>query len=182
VRIRASGPCGLSIGTGFVIEGDRVVTNNHVVAGATEFELETWDGREIAATGAHQAAGTDLAVIDLDPADQDLVPLPLVDGITGVGQHLTAVGYPMAGPLASTRGNLLDRPGGRRFGESGPVLRLGTSVRPGNSGGPLLDDEGAVAGVVFAYEIDTLHALAVPHDRLQDVLADTAALEPVEAC
>jgi S1-C subfamily serine protease len=182
VRIRASGPCGLSVGTGFVIEGNRVVTNHHVVAGAQAFELETWDGRRVPAGGAQQAVGTDLAVIDLGRAAPDLTPLPFVEGRAGVGEQLVAVGYPLAGPITSTQGSLLDRRPGGRFGESGSVLRLGNSVRPGNSGGPLLDQDGAVVGVVFAYEIATLHALAVPHERLQEILGDDGALEPVEPC
>ncbi len=182
VRIRASGRCGLSVGTGFVIDGDRVVTNNHVVAGAAAFELETWDGRRVPARSAQHAVGTDLAVIELGRSAPDLTPLPFVERRAGVGEQLVAVGYPLAGPITSTQGSLLDRRPGGRFGESGPVLRLGNSVRPGNSGGPLLDQDGAVVGVVFAYEIATLHALAVPQERLQEVLDGPGALEPVQPC
>ena len=99
-----------------------------------------------------------------------------------MGARLAALGYALAGPAKITHGQFLDRAPGRRFEEPGPVLRMSTSVQPGNSGGPLIDEEGRVVGVVYAYEIATLLSLAVPRERLQDVLADPAALEPVQPC
>jgi S1-C subfamily serine protease len=183
LRIRSTGPCGSGVGSGFVIRGGRVVTNHHVVAGARRVQLETWDGKPVASGRVRVATDTDLAVIDLPPAAARRVePLPLARGRLEPGDRLVALGYANAGPAATTRGQLYDRAPGARFEESGPVLRMGTSVQPGNSGGPLLDDEARVVGVVFAYEIATLHSLAIPRERLQAVLAGTDTLRPLQPC
>lgn len=183
LRIRASSPCGAGVGSGFVIEGNRLVTNRHVIEGARTIELETWDGRTLAAGRARVGRTTDLGVIDLPPATARAVePLALATEALTPGARLTAIGYANAGPARTTHGQFYDQAPGGRFGESGPVLRMGTSVQPGNSGGPLLDGETRVVGVVFAYEIATLHSLAVPRQRLEAVLADPGMLQPVTPC
>lgn len=183
LRIRAVGPCGVAIGSGFVIEGGHLITNRHVVTGSRQLEVETWDGRPVATGTARQAVDTDLGVIDLPARSvRRLEPLTLAGERTPVGSRLTALGYAEAGPAVSTQGQFLDRPRGRRFEEPDRVLRMSTSVRPGNSGGPLLNADAEVVGVVFAYETATLHSLAIPRERLESVLADPDALEPVTPC
>ena len=183
LRIRAVGACGVAIGSGFVVDGRHLVTNRHVVAGASRLQVETWDGRRVAVGDAHQAVDTDLGVIDLPARSaRRLEPLALAAEPTPVGARLTALGYAMAGPAVSTQGQFLDRPRGRRFEEPARVMRMSASVRPGNSGGPLLNADGEVVGVVFAYETATLNSLAIPRDRLEDVLADLDGLEPVVPC
>jgi S1-C subfamily serine protease len=183
LRIRSVSPCGTSIGSGFVLEGGLLVTNRHVIEGARRIQVETWDGRPVAIGAARVGVETDLGIIDLPRATvRRFDALPLADEPLGLGTPLAALGYAQAGPVRTTRGQFLDRAPGRRFEEPGPVLRMSTSVQPGNSGGPLLDEDAHVVGVVYAYEVATLLSLAVPRERLQDVLADPAALEPVRPC
>ncbi len=184
LRIRSLSACGGGVGSGFVVDG-RLITNRHVIEGASRIEVETWDGRPVPIdeASARVGVGTDLGVIDLARGAQRRVDaLPLAEEEPAPGASLTAIGYAMARPAVTTTGQFLDEARGRRFGESGPVMRMNTSVRPGNSGGPLLNDEAQVVGVVFAYETATLHALAVPRDRLEAVLADPQAMEPVTPC
>lgn len=184
VRIRAVSPCGVGVGTGFVIDGGRIVTNRHVVEGARRLSVETWAGDPVRVGAARQGRDTDLAVIELARAGRrDLQPLTLAAEPAAVGNRLTALGYAEAGPAVATSGQLIDEPRGRRFAEPGRVMRMGTSVRPGNSGGPLLDGDGEVVGVVYAYEIATRYSLAIPLTRLETVLANPGReLEPVRPC
>jgi S1-C subfamily serine protease len=184
LRIRSVGNCETAVGSGFVVDG-HLVTNRHVIEGASTIEVETWDGRPVAIDEGSARVGvdTDLGIIDLPRRSQRRIEaLPLAEEDASAGASMVAVGYAMAGPAVTTRGQFLDSAPGRRFGEPGPVLRMNASVRPGNSGGPLLDDDANVVGVIFAYEVATLHALAVPRERLESVLADPQALQPVTPC
>jgi S1-C subfamily serine protease len=184
VRIRSVGSCGVAIGSGFVIDGRRLVTNRHVVAGARRLDVETWDGEPVRIGDARQALETDLAVIDLPARSaRQFEPLELAEDPAGVGGSLTAIGYAEAGPAVITRGQLVDRPSGRHhLNEPGDVLRMSTGLRHGNSGGPVLTDDQQVAGVAYAYDPDTLLTLAIPMERLRRVLDDPAAWEPVQPC
>lgn len=183
LRIRSVSPCGTGVGSGFVLEGGQLITNRHVIEGARRIQVETWDGRPVAVGAARVGVETDIGVIDLPRATvRRFDGLPLADEPVAVGARLAALGYALAGPAKITHGQYLDRAPGRRFAEPGPVLRMSTSVQPGNSGGPLIDAEGNVVGVVYAYEVATLLSLAVPRERLQAVLRDPAALEPVVPC
>ena len=146
--------CGRSLtGTGFVVAPDRVVTNAHVVAGvdAPVVELPGRAAREGRVVLFDPVA--DLAVIAVDELDADALPLAqtLAPGAAGVVQ-----GYPYGGPFtmgsASVQSvGVVSVPDIYRSG-SNPreTYALDAVVRPGNSGGPLLDAAGHVAGVVFA--------------------------------
>ena len=78
VRIRSVGPCGSSVGSGFVTEGGHLVTNRHVIDGASRIQVETWDGRPIRIGAARVGVDTDLGIIDLPRATVrrfDVLPL-----------------------------------------------------------------------------------------------------------
>ncbi len=184
VRIRSVGECGVAVGTGFVIEGNRVITNRHVVEGSAQLEVETWDGHPVSIGTARQAVHTDLAVIELTGRSRRrLDPLPLARHPAIPGDGLTAIGYAEAGPAVITHGQLVDTPSGRRhLGEPGTVVRMSTHLRHGNSGGPVLSEDQEVVGVAYALDLESGLTLAIPMRRLRSTLDDPAGLEPVRAC
>jgi len=149
---------GTGEGTGFVAaHGNNVsylITNNHVVAGATRVQILLLDGRHF--TAAIQGADPqgDIAVLRVD--DPNLPLASFADSTQlRVGQHVVAIGSPLGNEGSVTVGviSALHRSisaGGRVTGpsESLPdVLQTDAAINPGNSGGPLADAQGRVVGV-----------------------------------
>lgn len=167
--------CGTSsTGTGFVIAPDRVVTNAHVVAGvdAPVVELPGIAAREGRIVWFDPV--DDLAVIAVD--DLGVAPLPTVDTLSP-GSAAVVQGYPLGGPFTMISAGVLSVgtvPVPDIYGDSSAprdIYSLQSAVRPGNSGGPLLDAQGQVAGVVFARgEDDAERGYAVTMTELTPVI------------
>ncbi len=149
-------------GSGWVYDNDgHIVTNNHVVEGASDIIVTFHDGRW--AKGELVAADpqADLAVIKVTPPEGiELKPLPLADPDSlRVGYSVIAIGAPFG--LEETMTTGIVSAIGRSFpvGKGqGPryslpdVIQTDAAINPGNSGGPLLDLTGRVVGVNFAIE------------------------------
>ena len=143
---------GGAAGTGFVIDSDGVVvTNNHVVEGASEIRLVFSDGTERDAEVLGTDPRSDLAVLKVDASGLATVPLGDSDSVQ-VGDDVVAIGNALAleGGLSVTRGIIsgLHR---EVETESGGVLpdliQTDAAINPGNSGGPLVDAAGRVIGI-----------------------------------
>jgi putative serine protease PepD len=139
-------------GSGFVIDskGD-IVTNNHVVTGATSIKVNFQNGKSAKATLVGTDSGTDLAVIKVDPSATTLVPLELGDSATvQTGQAVFAIGSPfgladsLSAGIVSATGRQIDAPSGRPIANA---IQTDAAINHGNSGGPLLDTSGKVIGV-----------------------------------
>jgi S1-C subfamily serine protease len=180
VRVRNRGCSFLATGSGFAVSAHRLVTNRHVVEGAEQLQLDSWDGRSISVAVHRVAYLHDLALIETVEA------LPRVARLAGgdpePGAEVSAVGFPLGGPLAQTRGSVVDLVPGAHLGETGRVLRITAAVRHGNSGGPLLDDAGRVVGVVYASETRTGYGLAIPVSSLRTLLGDGDLLTRSQVC
>jgi S1-C subfamily serine protease len=190
VKVTTDSPaCGTAQeGTGWVLERGRVVTNAHVVAGAERLRVQTPDGGTYAARLVVFDPDRDLAVLRVDG-----LPAPPLRLGTDVGADTSAVvaGYPLDGPYAvvpaRVRGVLEAR--GRDIYGQDAVLReiysLYTRVQPGNSGGPLLDQQGRVVGVVFAKSLEddnTGYALTLAEAKPVLDEAGAGAEVPSGAC
>lgn len=145
-------------GTGFVVSPQRVVTNAHVVAGVTEPAVQvTGQGPRLPGRVVVFDPARDLAVIAVP--ELRAPPLPLSRDLER-GADAVVAGFPLDGPYTSVPARVrqvLDARGEDIYGRGGVVRQvysLFTTVEPGNSGGPLLDPAGAVAGVVFARSLD----------------------------
>ena len=178
LRVRNTACDGVSTGSGFALDAHTLVTNRHVLAGASLLEVSTWSGRTLEVGSASVSRLGDLGIARVARRMPQTLPL---GGAARPGASVTAVGYPLGGELRLLPGVLVDRVPGAPFGIPGEVMRLTTKVQPGNSGGPVLDAQGRVVGVVFAIELATDLALAIPVSTLRRVVAGRD-LEPLPPC
>lgn len=178
VRVRNLSCQGLGTGSGAIV-GDVLVTNRHVVQGADRLEVSTVDGQRVEVEVAAVAQETDLAVLRV----RGELPggLALAPADPAPGDPVTAVGFPGGERLTFSAGEVLEAGSAAEVGEESVVV-VSARVRPGNSGGPLLDAEGRLAGVVFALRTTDGAGLAIPASRLQRALSDDEAIEPVAPC
>jgi S1-C subfamily serine protease len=166
--------CGLGVeGSGWVARQGLVVTNAHVVAGEDDTTVDGTAGPPLPAEAVAFDARNDVAVLRV----RGLGARPLEQSEPRAGRRGAVLGYPDNGPLTAIPARI-----GRTtavlsidaYGH-GPVARRITSlrgqVRPGNSGGPLVDESGRVVGTVFAARIDGGAGFAVPPDVVDKVLA-----------
>ena len=156
----------LGTGSGFVYdELGHIVTNNHVVTGASGLEVVFPDGTRRSAEVVGTDVDSDLAVIRVDGLPAGVLPIPLGDSDNAqVGQFVVAIGNPFdeAGSLSlgiiSGLGRSLssDRiaEGGGRYSLP-QVIQTDAAINPGNSGGPLLNLAGEVVGVNSAIRTST---------------------------
>lgn len=159
-------------GSGFVVGPGRVVTNAHVVAGMAEPSVQVGGAGEV-----RQASVVvfdpvrDLAVLDVPGLEAE----PLLQGPRPEsGSGVAVAGFPLAGQYTVSAGRVRDSVravGEDIYGAPGAereIWSLLVTVRPGNSGGPVLDPSGAVVGVVFARSLDdaaTGYALTLEEAR-----------------
>jgi 2-alkenal reductase len=144
-------------GSGFLIDDQgHIVTNNHVVEDANDFQVRFADGAVIEARLIGRDPGSDLAVLKVDELPPGAVPLPLADSrAVEVGQTAIAIGNPfglqntLTVGVVSGLGRSLDGPRSTQGGRfSIPnVIQTDAAINPGNSGGPLLNIHGEVIGV-----------------------------------
>ncbi|HXF97161.1 MAG TPA: trypsin-like peptidase domain-containing protein [Gaiellaceae bacterium] len=178
VRVRNVSCLGVGVGSGFAVARDLLITNRHVLAGASVLEVSTWDGRTLDVEAAEVGVLGDIGVALVDGR------LPRV-GAYGAppppGAPVTVAGYPLGGRLDLRPGTVIDYVDGARFDIPGRVMRFSARVEPGNSGGPVLNRRGRIVAVVFAIELATSYALAIPMDTLH-ALVRRGGFEPVPPC
>jgi S1-C subfamily serine protease len=168
LRIRNIGCGGVRTGSGFAIGDHVLVTNRHVVAGATTLEVSTFDGKDIDVRTSGAATVADLAIVRTKeklPASITLAPAN-----PDVGQTVTAIGYPLGGPLTTTSGQVLGYRKDPVAKSNLPMLLNSAPVEHGSSGSPLVDITGQLVGVVYA-STGPGHNYAVPIEVLEGVLA-----------
>lgn len=145
----------VSSGSGFVVATDRVMTNQHVVAGCDRIFIRTADGRLLPAVPpARVDAGLDLALLAVPGNPGEPLAFRAAPPVRR-GEGVIAYGFPLPGLLSSdpklTRGEVNGLNG---LGNNPAHYQISAAVQPGNSGGPLLDLQGNLVGVV----VSKLHA------------------------
>ena len=158
VSLQTVGEQGGGLGSGFVYDNQgHILTNYHVVEGATQVEVDFTTGYKIYGTVIGIDLDSDLAVVKVNAPASELHPVPLGDSdLLKVGQSVVAIGNPfglsgtMTTGIISALGRTLesqnDAPGGGFF-TAGDIIQTDAAINPGNSGGPLFNLNGEVIGV-----------------------------------
>jgi S1-C subfamily serine protease len=168
-------PSGKAQGSGFVYDRQgRIITNNHVVEGASQITVTFIDGTASKATVVGRDPYSDMAVIKVDvPADK-LKPVRLgMSSALVVGDYVVAIGNPygladsMTLGIVSAVGREMDTTGSYKIVD---VIQTDAAINPGNSGGPLLNLRGEVVGINTAILSETNQfsgiGFAIPSDTI----------------
>jgi S1-C subfamily serine protease len=143
-----------ALGSGFLIDGGRIVTNAHVVADARQILVRRPDqANPRIATVEAVAHDCDLAVLRVEDSGfgEGLEPLALGE-LPRTGTQVLTYGFPLGGQDVSSTAGIVSRVEMRGYVHSGPdahlVVQTDAAINPGNSGGPVVQ-EGRVVGVAF---------------------------------
>ena len=169
-------------GSGWIIDKNGlIVTNNHVVEGASNVSVTLWDGRTFVADSVYTDPIADLAIVKINA--QDLQALRLGDSSKlQVGQWVIAIGNSLGMGISATKGivsalgvTLPESQGETLY----DLIQTDAAINPGNSGGPLVDLFGNVIGINSAkvaavgvegmgYAISTKAALPIINDLIKN--------------
>lgn len=183
VKVSGLGCGGLITGSGFAIGGGYVVTNAHVVSGTSSHRLQTLSGDELTATVVYFDPGRDFALLYAP----DLTSAGLGFGPASRGTEAAVIGYP-GGGRETIEPAIVDgavEAQGRDIYSTNPVTRqvyvIEGKVRPGNSGGPLVDLQGKVLGIVFATSASAPdQAYALTDDEIASDLRDVGGRHTID--
>jgi S1-C subfamily serine protease len=189
VTVKVTTPQGEALGSGFVIDGQgHIVTNDHVVDGATSISVEFADGASYDAQLVGADPSTDVAVIKVSAPSSELTPLQLGDSSTvQVGDQVVAIGSPLGLDETVTSGivSALNRTitSPNQFAING-AIQTDAAINHGNSGGPLLNQSGQVIGINSQIESDSGGndgiGFAVPSNTVKSVASQLIQTGVVE--
>ena len=167
-------------GSGVIYSADGyILTNNHVVEFADEFDVTLHDGREFKARMVGRDENTDMAVIKIDAKNLPAIELTNSDEVQ-VGEWALAVGNPfdltstVTAGIVSAKGRNINIIKGKAPIES--FIQTDAAVNPGNSGGALVDVNGQLIGINSAIATPTGvfagYAFAIPSNLAQRIADD----------
>lgn len=159
-----------------------LITNRHVVEDATEVTVVLPDGKRVVANSWGWSDTDDLGWIRIDDL-YSYPQLPLADGAPVPGDLVAGVGYPLGGKRTVERGRVFDFIEPYEVDDSATMLtRTTNEILPGDSGGPVINADGEVAGVIFAMDLKDSLSLSIPLDRLKAFLADLPEARHLPEC
>jgi S1-C subfamily serine protease len=170
-------------GTGVVIEGQRILTNAHVVQYASQVQVQAnQSGDKLSASVVAVAPGIDLAVLKLDDASFfDKRPsLPRASSVPKIKDAVLTYGFPTGGESLSITRGIVSRiefvP--YNLGLSGLRIQIDAPINPGNSGGPAIAD-GKMIGLVFSHLVGSENiGYIIPNEEIDLFLKDIARGRP----
>lgn len=163
-----------ALGSGFVFDSEgHIVTNHHVVDGATTVEISFSSGYKAHGTVIASDPDADVAVIKTDAPAEEIHPLMMGDSSTlQVGQSVVAIGNPFGLNGTMTLG-IVSGLGRTQFAHASPdnpraffstadIIQTDAAINPGNSGGPLFNLNGEVIGINQSIFTETTNAAGEP--------------------
>jgi serine protease Do len=166
-----------SLGSGFVWSSEGIiVTNNHVVEGASRITVNFSDGTQVPAKLIGVDPDSDVAVLRVDAKNLLAAPIGTSSDLL-IGETVIAVGNPFGlsgtvttGVVSALGRSVPSKEAGRTFTD---FIQTDASINPGNSGGPLLNIEGRVIGInTMIYANAQGIGFAIPVDRAKKVIQD----------
>jgi len=176
-------------GSGFVFDtAGHIVTNEHVVDGASSFKVRFQSGKTVTATLVGSDPSTDLAVLKVDVPSSDLHPIALGDSSqVEVGDGVVAIGSPfgleesVTSGIVSALNRKIEAP--NQFTIDG-AIQTDAAINHGNSGGPLLDLDGKLIGVNAQIDSESGGndgvGFAIPSDTVKSIAAKLIASGSVQ--
>jgi serine protease Do len=140
-------------GSGVIVRNGLVLTNAHVVDGATDVNVVFDDGQRASASVLGSDSTHDIAVLSVDTGDRPAIEIGSSSSLL-LGRTVVALGYPLGLGETATEGivsginrtiDVSNGQGGSEHLEG--VLQTDAAINPGNSGGPLIDDAGRLVGI-----------------------------------
>ncbi|MGW4463729.1 S1C family serine protease [Micromonospora sp. NPDC004704] len=137
-----------AVGTGVIANSDgTILTAAHVVASATTIQISYADGSRTTATVADADEATDIATLTPRELPETLVPAVL-GGATAVGDEVVAIGNPLGLSMSTSAGVVSGL--NRQVAGTPGLIQFDAAVNPGSSGGPLINNQGQVVGIVVS--------------------------------
>jgi putative serine protease PepD len=178
-----------ALGSGFVYDRQgHVITNQHVVDGASSISVRFWNGRSFDAEVVGTDPSTDLAVLDVDAPASVLQPIALGDSSeVEIGDGVVAIGSPFGLEQTITSGivsalhRTMTAPNNFSINDS---IQTDAAINHGNSGGPLLNAQGKVIGVNAQIESDSGGndgvGFAIPSNTVRSIVSQLVETGEVE--
>jgi putative serine protease PepD len=177
------------LGSGFVYDDEgRIITNQHVVDGASAVSVRFWNGQTYDAEVVGTDASTDLAVLDVDAPASLLHPIALGDSSrVEIGDIVVAIGSPFGLEQTVTSGivsalhRTMTAPNNFSINDT---IQTDAAINHGNSGGPLLNGQGRVIGVNAQIESDSGGndgvGFAIPSNTVRSIASQLVETGEVE--
>ncbi|CAB4808647.1 unannotated protein [freshwater metagenome] len=179
VTIEVTTTSGESVGSGVIYSADGwIITNRHVVDGATAMTIHLEDGRDFPGRVYGIDTLTDLAIVKVDATGLTAATLGRSSAIQ-VGQTAIAIGSPLGVYTNSVTAGIISAIGREITTESGRLdglLQTDAAINPGNSGGALVDSSGAVIGINTAISTEGAGiGFAIPIDIARPIMEQALA-------
>jgi S1-C subfamily serine protease len=161
-------------GSGFFISSERIVTNFHVIDGAKQISIKTFSGETVRVeTVVASDTQADLAILEIGAPCHDTTSLQVADISPAEGDSLVVVSNPKGSNWKVTAGQVAAT---WNFEHLGSRMQITASLKPGSSGGPVVNLQGHVIGIAVMHtgSADDLD-FAVPAERLKDLQANVGS-------
>ena len=148
VRIRVETCTGYGTGSGWILSPNQVVTNSHVIDGATHIEVTDYLGRVYQVSAAALAPVADIALLSVDAVFTEAAVFS--SEIPERGDAITVVGYPDGQELTTEEGTFIGETEDIVNATGETIWQFNAHIEPGSSGSGVFNDKGEVVAVVYA--------------------------------